>query len=330
MLRQPAGQTGGQTGGKWRVKPIRRRHLPSLGALATFEVAAKHLSFTLAARELNITQGAVSQQIRLLERALDTALFIRRHNALDLTAAGADLYAAVAAGLDRISAGVGLLQPEAAPQAVTVSATDALAALWLKPLIDSFRADHPAACFTVLASDEDAGLSQHALVDIALLCGNERFDIGDELHLMYPEVAQPVCSPACLAAHGPFADAESLTRAPLLHLHERHWSAGAIQWHPLGWEEWFAAQGVPYRNAGVGLSTNKVTLLTEAAVAGEGVMLGIDNLVRGHIRSGALVFAHPARIASGRSNFMKVNPVARARPLVARFADHLLQALRSH
>lgn len=67
------------------MRPMRRRHLPSLGVLATFEVAAKHLSFTLAAKELNITQGAVSQQIRLLERALDVELFVRRHNALDLT-----------------------------------------------------------------------------------------------------------------------------------------------------------------------------------------------------------------------------------------------------
>ena len=313
-----------------RMKPIHRRHLPSLGALATFEVAAKHLSFTLAARELNITQGAVSQQIRLLERALDTELFIRKHNALDLTSAGNDLFAAVSAGLDRISAGVGLLRPEAAPQGVTISATDALASLWLKPLIDSFRADHPAACFTVLASDEDAALSQHAEVDIALLCGNERFDIGDELHLMYPEIAQPVCSPAFLAAHGPFPDAESLTWVNLLHLHERHWSAGAIQWHPLGWEEWFAAQGLTWRKTASSLATNKVTLLTEAAVADEGVMLGIHNLVRGHVASGALVFAHPAQIASGRSNFMKINPVARQRPLVARFTEHLLRDLRGH
>ena len=58
------------------MRPVRRRHLPSLGALATFEVAAKHLSFTLAAKELNITQGAVSQQIRLLEKALEVALEI--------------------------------------------------------------------------------------------------------------------------------------------------------------------------------------------------------------------------------------------------------------
>ena len=312
------------------MKPTLRRHLPNLGALATFEVAAKYLSFTLAARELNITQGAVSQQIRQLEDRLGTPLFRRKHNALELTSQGLDLFEAVSAGLDRIGAGLGLVQIQAAPEAVTLSATDALAALWLKPLIDGFRQSCPEARFTILASDEDDALSRDAEVDIALLCGNERFDIGDELHLMYPEVAQPVCAPAYLAAHGPFPDAESLMAARLLHLHERHWSAGAVQWHPLGWAEWFAAQGLVWGRAAPVLSTNKVVLLTEAAVAGEGVMLGIHNLVAGHIASGALVFAHPACIASGRSNFMRINPASRQRPLVARFAAHLLNALRGH
>lgn len=312
------------------MKPIRRRHLPSLGALATFEVAAKHLSFTLAARELNITQGAVSQQIRLLERALGTDLFLRKHNALDLTAAGVDLFAAVADGLDRISSGVDLLAPDGAAQGVTISATDALATLWLKPLIDLYRIDHPETCFTILASDEDGALSRHAEVDIALLCGNERFEIGDELHLMYPEIAQPVCSPAFLAAHGPCIDAQSLMQGPLLNLHDRHWSAGAVQWHPLGWQEWFHAQGLTWRQPAFRLSTNKVALLTEAAVAGEGVMLGIHNLVQGHIARGDLVFAHPAQLRSGRSNFMRINPAARQRPQVAHFAGHLLRALQSH
>ncbi len=312
------------------MKPLRRRHLPSLGALATFEIAAKHLSFTLAARELNITQGAVSQQIRLLERALGTDLFRRKHNALDLTAAGVDLFAAVTDGLDRISAGVGLLAPEATAQGVTISATDALATFWLKPLIDLYRVDHPDACFTILASDEDGALSRHAEVDIALLCGNERFEIGDELHLMYPEVAQPVCSVDFLARHGPFADAQSLMQAPLLNLHDRHWSAGAVQWHPLGWQEWGQAQGLTWQQPAFRLSTNKVALLTEAAVAGEGVMLGIHNLVQGHIARGELVYAHPAQLRSGRSNFMRINPVARRRPPVAHFASHLLCALQVH
>ncbi len=306
------------------MPPLRRRHLPSLGALATFEVAAKHLSFTLAARELNVTQGAISQQIRLLEQALETALFVRRHNALDLTPEGATLYASVTEGLDRITGGVQSLRP--GPEVITVTATDALAAYWLKPLVDSFRRAHPGTSFTILASDEDPGLSQYSGVDIALLCGNERFEIGDALHLMYPEVAQPVCTPAYLAAHGPFT-LDGLNRTNLLHLHDRHWSSGAIQWHPLGWAEWFQAQGAALE-ARSSLSTNKVTLLTEACLAGEGVMLGIHNLVRGFIQSGALVWAHPATITSGRANFMKCEAAALRRPIVARFVDHLLAALR--
>lgn len=305
------------------MKPLHRRHLPSLGALATFEVAAKHLSFTLAARELNVTQGAISQQIKGLEQALGLTLFLRKHNALELTPEGFDLAASVAEGLDRITEGVAALQP--GPEVITISATDALAAYWLKPLCDRFRAEHAGASFTILASDEDAGLSQYSGVDIALLCGNERFEIGDALHLMYPEVAQPVCSPGFMAEHGPFT-VESLNKTNLLHLHDRHWSSRAIQWSPLGWAEWFQAQGVRL-GAPSSLATNKVTLLTEACLAGEGVMLGIHNLVRGYIETGALVWAHPAQVTSGRANFMKCDPAALRRPLVARFASHLLAAL---
>lgn len=311
------------------MKSVKRRHLPSLSALATFEVAARHLSFTHAARELNVTQGAISQQMRSLEKSLGAPLFHRKHNALELTFAGSTLFSAVNAGLNIISGGINLLTPTAAPE-ITISATDALATYWLKPLIDSFRAEHPDVHFTVLASDDDPSLSQHSGVDIALLCGNERFEIGDALHLMYPEIGQPVCTPAFLREHGPFPDAESLTGVNLLHLHERHWSSGAIQWHPLGWEEWFEAQGVSWQKRGSSLSTNKVTLLTDACLAGEGVMLGIHNLVRNHIKAGRLVFAHPATIRSGRSNFLKLAPRSNEEPTIARFVEHLLEDLRGH
>lgn len=310
------------------MRPVRRRHLPSLGALATFEVAAKHLSFTLAAKELNITQGAVSQQIRLLEKALEVVLFIRKHNALELTTAGGDLFAAVTAGLDTISAGVGLLQPETQPETVTISATNGMAAYWLKPLIDSFRADHPTVGFVILASDEDDTMRNYSGVDLSLLCGNERCEVGEELHFLFPEAAQPVCSPGYLAAHGPFFDAQSLNRANLLHLHERHWSADAIGWQPLGWEQWFQAQGGRWEKGLSSLSSNKVALLIEAAQAGEGVMLGWQHMVAAHLRDGRLVLAHPAVVTAGRGNFLKCQTAARQRPAVARFVDHLLQALR--
>ena len=137
---------------------MRPRQLPNLGALATFEVAAKHLSFTQAARELNLTQGAISQQMRQLEEALGTPLFIRKHNALELTSRGAELFEAVSAGLDLIGVGIGNLRQQTVPTGITISATDALASLWLKPLIDSFREAVPEARFTVLASDEDGAM----------------------------------------------------------------------------------------------------------------------------------------------------------------------------
>lgn len=309
------------------MRPVRRRHLPSLGALATFEVAAKHLSFTLAAKELNITQGAVSQQIRILERTLEVPLFIRKHNALELTQAGTDLFAAVAAGLDTISAGVGLLQPETQPQVVTIAATDGMASFWLKPLIDSFRAEHPAVGFVILASDEDDTLRNYSGVDIALLCGNERCEVGEELHFLFPEAAQPVCSPAYLAEYGPFPDAQSLNRANLLHLHERHWSADAIGWQPLGWEEWFRAQGSRWEKGSSSLSTNKVAMLIEATLAGEGVMLGWQHMVRRRIDAGRLVYAHASPITAGRGNFLRCQTASLQRPAVARFVDHLLQSL---
>ncbi len=307
---------------------IKRRYLPSLGAFATFEVAAKHLSFTLAAKELNVTQGAVSQQIRLLERALETELFTRKHNALELTPEGASLYAAVTAGLDTISAAVSVLTGEEESQTVTISATDGMASLWLKPLIDSFRVTHPEVGFVILASDNDDAMRNYSEVDIAFLCGNERCEVGEELHFLFPEIAQPVCSPAFLARHGPFETAASLSQVNLLHLHDRHWSADAIGWQPLGWAEWFRAQGVDWAGAPFSLSTNKVGMLMDAAIAGEGVMLGWHHMIEAPMARAELVFAHPAPVTAGRGNFLNSRQKAMKRPQVAGFVEHVLSSLR--
>lgn len=310
------------------MPPIKRRYLPSLGSFATFEVAAKHLSFTLAAKELNVTQGAVSQQIRLLERALDTALFVRKHNALELTAEGASLHSAVTAGLDTISAAVSVLTGDEGPQTVTVSATDAMALFWLQPLMDSFRAQHPEIGFVVLASDADDTLRNYSEVDISFLCGNERCEVGEELHFLFQEIAQPVCTPTFLAEHGPFDEADALNRVNLLHLHDRHWSADAIGWQPLGWAEWFRAQGAEWNKAPSTLSTNKVSLLMNAALRGEGVMLGWHHMVQALIGQGRLAFAHPAPITAGRGNFLNCKQKSLKRPGVAAFVEHVLAALR--
>ncbi|MES2846691.1 MAG: hypothetical protein V4747_16855 [Pseudomonadota bacterium] len=78
---------------------------------------------------------------------------------------------------------------------MTVSATDGMSVYWLKPLMETFRADHPSVGFVILGSDEDDTLRNYSGVDIARLCGNEPIEVGEELHFLFPEVAHPVCSP---------------------------------------------------------------------------------------------------------------------------------------
>ncbi|MET3794026.1 LysR substrate-binding domain-containing protein [Aquamicrobium terrae] len=311
------------------MPPIKRRYLPSLGSFATFEIAAKHLSFTLAAKELNVTQGAVSQQIRLLERALETPLFLRKRNMLELTAEGVTLFHAVTAGLDTISAAVSVLAGDDTPQTVTVSATDGMALFWLQPLIDSFRETHPEIGFVVLASDADDTLRNYADVDIAFLCGNERCEIGENLHFLFQEIAQPVCTPDFLTQYGPFDSPDSLNGVELLHLHDRHWSADAIGWQPLGWPEWFRAQGAEWAKAPPALSTNKVSLLMEATLAHRGVMLGWHHMVWRMIDEGRLVFAYPAPITAGRGNFLNCKQKSMKRPGVAAFVEYVLSATKA-
>lgn len=316
-----------QAGVTPKMPPFRRRHLPSLGAFATFEVAAKHLSFTLAGKELNVTQGAISQQIRQLESALDTQLFIRKHNALELTDAGRLLLGSVTEGLDAISASVLAITGAEEPQHVTISATDAMARYWLGPRIRAFRDCHPEVGFTVLASDSDDTFRNYAQTDMSLLCGNERSEAGEEMHFLCAEVAQPVCTPAFLDAHGPFRTPEQLNAVNLLHLHESHWSAEAIGWHPLGWTEWFRAQGAQMRKAPSSLSTNKVSLLLDACLAGDGVMLGFPHLVEQHLNDGSLVTAHEGTVSAGRGNFLICRQASLRRPEVALFRTALLDSL---
>ena len=203
-----------------------------------------------------------------------------------------------------------------------------MASFWLKPLIDRFRQSHPEIGFVVLASDADDTLRNYSEVDLSILCGNERCEVGEELHFLFPEVAQPVCTPAFLEAHGPFDDATSLNRVNLLHLHDRHWSAEAIGWQPLGWKEWFRAQGATWAGAPFSLSTNKVNLLMAATLAGEGVMLGWQHMVRAPIRDGRLVLAHPGPLTIGRGNFLNCRQKSLKRPGVAAFVDHMLASLK--
>lgn len=305
----------------------KRRYLPSLGSFATFEVAAKHLSFTMAGTELNVTQAAISQQIRSLEKALGVTLFIRKHNSLELTHAGNSLLSAVSQGLDNICDGIeAILEPPDIAM-ITCSGTNAAIACWLKPLVDRFRADNPDVTFVLLASDEDDALRNFDEVDVSVICGNERCDMGERLYYLFPETLEPMCSPEYTRQHGPFDDPASLGHAHLLDLHRTHWSADAIGWHPVTWEDWCHATDVAISLPAPSLVSNNYPLLLDAAMNGEGIILGWHHLVKAQLEAGTLcrLFDNPLQV--DRGFYLKLNSASLDKPCVLQFIDFVLSGL---
>lgn len=302
----------------------KRRYLPSLGSFATFEVAAKHLSFTLAGNELNITQAAISQQIRGLEKSLGVILFVRKHNSLELTVDGQRLLTAISGGLDMICGAIDEIGASSASPLVTCSGTNAAIASWLKPFVDRFRGARPDVRFVLLASDEDDTLRNFDEVDLSLICGNERCEVGENLYYLFPEIVQPVCSPDYLQRHGPFPDAGSLERADLLDLHRKHWTADAIGWHPVTWADWFRASGLDMPHVSPVMTSNNYPLLLNSAVRGEGIVLGWRHLVGSLVDEGALCTLFGTPLYVDRAYYLKVNRASLDKPHVQEFIDLVL------
>jgi LysR family glycine cleavage system transcriptional activator len=123
--------------------PAMLRRLPPLNALKSFEVAARHESFTRAAEELCVTQGAVSQQVKSLEAELGLKLFVREHQQLVLTESGREYLMVVRDALDRISLGTERLVQRQTSGVLTVSTSPDFAAKWLVYRLGHFSEAHP-------------------------------------------------------------------------------------------------------------------------------------------------------------------------------------------
>ena len=302
---------------------LSRRHLPSLKSLATFEVAAKHLSFTLAAKELHVTQAAVSQHIRYLEEMLEVSLFNRSQNALELSREGEELLRAVTGGLNTISSGVASIRDPGFSHTVTIASTNASAQLWLYPLVEQYQALAPDTQVTILASDRDDSIQNFTEVDVVMLCGIERSRSAARPIPLFEEIVKPVCSPDYLADRGHFADASSMLEADLLHLHKRHWTANAIDWRPITWQKWFWPDSTEERDL-LGFQTNSYVLLHDVALQGRGVMLGFQHLSHHAIENGKLCVAYDQKLSSGRAFYLQKRQPDRREKHIDDFVDFIV------
>ncbi|WP_421581345.1 LysR substrate-binding domain-containing protein [Shinella sp. M31] len=251
----------------------------ALNAFTSFEAAGRHSNFTLAARELGVTQAAVSRQIKALETELKTRLFERGNRAVRLTDEGRKLFDAVTAGLKTIGEAVEDISRAGKAAELTITTTVAMASLWTMPYIASFRAEHPEISIKLVASDAVLDLTEER-VDVAIRYGN-----GDWPHLdstfLFGVRFFPVCSPSYLSTF-PVASTEDLKSARLLHL-----DGPAASYSE--WEWWFASNGVELGRLDPELSFNNYPLLVQAALSGQGVILAWGNVIDDLIASGGLV-----------------------------------------
>jgi len=262
----------------------RPQALVHLNALRAFDAAARHLSFAAAAEELHVTPSAISQQIKVLEDYLGVPLFVRGRTGISLTPDAAEACTSVRAGLAQLAAGLDRMQGRTRDRAVTLTVPTSFASKWLLPRLDDLRRSHPD---LELRLDTTNGLADYAAdgIDLGVRYGLGGY-AGVESVRWLPESVFPVCSPRLLAANRDRPMRADLARLDLIH-------DDTIDFDPEfpTWARWFAANGGEGADASRGLRFNSTVLAVQAAIDGQGVLLGRSVIVQDDLRAGRLVRA---------------------------------------
>jgi LysR family glycine cleavage system transcriptional activator len=260
--------------------------LPALTTLRALEAAVRHRSYSMAARELNLTHGAISHQLRRLETDLGVVLFQRSGNEMLPTAAARNLAAAVASSFSDLARALDLARQSAVSEPLVASLASHFATRWLGPRLP--RLSSAGLNIQLRVDDQLANFTRDG-VDVGIRRGNGAWP-GVESAPIILETLFPVCSPA-FAEHHDIRSAADLLRAPLLR-------------PALGsWSDWFEAQGLE-APAAEELHIEDSLLLIEAAVQGLGVALGRSSLVEQDLEQGRLVRAAPGEVATGSGFYL--------------------------
>lgn len=287
----------------------------SLDLLRGFRAAARYLSFTRAAQELCVTQGAISREVRALEEQLGQPLFVRDNRALRLTQAGQTLLEAVEQGLAAIDTAAARIAGSTRTLAVTT--TVALASTWLVPRLPRFAGRHPEIAMRFVASNDALDLEREHL-DLAL-----RFVLDEATPPTHDKLFDywqfPVCSPALAAdVARPLHRVEDLARHVLLDFETMLYGK---PWHE--WDGWFAAIGRARPAAAGELRFSHYDQVIDAAMRGSGVAVGKLPHLTDHLRDGRLVapLGDAARVHRGA---FYIEPARAAQAdLVQAFVDWL-------
>jgi LysR family glycine cleavage system transcriptional activator len=287
-----------------------RPRLPPLNALKAFEAAARHESFTRAAEELCVTQGAVSHQVKALEAELAIKLFNRERQRLIITEAGRDYLTVVRDALDRIAVGTERLLQRQSAGVLTVSTSPDFAAKWLVHRLGHFAEAHPSIDLRVSAAMHHVDFARED-VDMAVRHGDGNWPGLDAVQLSTEQLFL-ICSPKILSGRrlGKPAD---LLKFPLIHLDSR-----------ADWTRWLRATGLSDDQVKHGPVLNRASMVIDAAINGQGIALARTTLAAWDLINGRLVrpFSETLRLSK---TYWIICPRATSNlPKIVTFRDWLL------
>lgn len=269
-----------------------------LGWMRIFVESARRGSFSAAAAALGLTQPAISYQIRRLEEQLGFAVLRRRHQGVELTAQGRQLFDIVDRSVVEIDVFLREQARTARRAAVRLHTDYAFASFWLIPRMHRFRQYHHEIDIQIVATQRFQP-DEAELGDIAVIFSDQ----SDDATMLLAEEVVPVCTPALLAQlNGDAGGVAHLNAARLINLD----AAAPSPW--LDWPRYFAAQHLSRNLSQQGdLSFNTYSLVVQAALESQGVALGWKGLVDSYLRSGVLVAAGPA-VRSPQRGYVLVPP----------------------
>lgn len=255
------------------------RSLPPLNALRAFEAAARHLSFTKAAAELNVTPAAISHQVKAMEELLGVPLFHRLTRAIRLTDAGQAAVPLLRQGFDALAAGVDQIRAHRDSDELTISVSPSFGALWLVPRLERFRRRHPEIEVRIDGTDRRVDV-RVGEADAAIRYGPGGYT-GLQVDHLFGQANTPVCSPDLLTGPRPLRTPDDLRHHTLLHVDWKDADAS--------WRMWLLAAGLDHLDATGGPWFSQENMAVQAALDGHGVALVGDRLVADHLASNRLV-----------------------------------------
>lgn len=289
--------------------------LPPLNPLRAFEATARRGSVSAAARELNVTHGAISHQIRALEQSVNAPLFERGGKRMKLTPQGALLLPAVTDAFAGIAAATAAMMRPTTSGELRITCVAALLSFWMIPRLHLFTEQFPDVRLTLIASNDPANLFSPD-VDVCLLYGDGNW--GDSWSRLWSRLELfPVASPTLLNAR-PLRSVRDLQHHVLLHGDDGR-----------EWNTWLAAADGSDVPRGRQHFMSDARLSTEAALHNQGVALG-DTITAGSlIAKGELIAPFALTVPANDAFYVACRNEVRATPIVKVFIDWLFSALES-